>query len=117
MWLAAVDTIPVTVVERSRIVIDGRDGTVVVGGEVTLGQAMVSHRGITVRIGAPVTDTAADDPDAPPDPAGLIAATAGASVQSLVAGLHAAGARGQEVAAIFEALRTAGALRAEVVVR
>jgi flagellar P-ring protein precursor FlgI len=120
MWLAAVDTISVTVVERSRIVIDGRDGTVVVGGEVTLGQATVSHRGITVRIGAPVADTSPAGATPAPDgaePAGLIAAAAGASVQSLVAGLHAAGARGQEVAAIFEALRTAGALRAEVVVR
>jgi flagellar P-ring protein precursor FlgI len=120
MWLAAVDTISVTVVERSRIVIVGRDGTVVVGGEVTRGQATVSHRGLTVRIGAPVADTSPAGATPAPDgaePAGLIAAAAGASVQSLVAGLHAAGARGQEVAAIFEALRTAGALRAEVVVR
>lgn len=111
MWLAAVDTLPVPVPATSRIVIDGRDGTVVVGGEVRLGAATVSHRGITVRIGAEADSAAATDSG------GVIATPAGASVQVLVAGLHAAGARGQEVAAIFEALRTAGALRAEVVVR
>ncbi|MGE0554598.1 MAG: flagellar basal body P-ring protein FlgI [Gemmatimonadales bacterium] len=113
-WLAALDTLAVEVVETPRIVIDGRDGTVVVGGDVRLGQATVSHRGITVRIGATPDSTAQ-----PADPAvpGMVRADRGTSVQTLVAGLHAAGARAPEVAAIFEALRTAGALRAEVVIR
>ncbi|MGE3615968.1 MAG: flagellar basal body P-ring protein FlgI, partial [Gemmatimonadales bacterium] len=57
-WLAAIDTIPVTVLETPRIVIDSRDGTVVVGGEIAIGQALVSHRGITVQVGA-AADTAA----------------------------------------------------------
>ncbi len=110
-WLAALDTLTVTVADVARIVIDGRDGTVVVGGDVRLGQATVSHRGFTVRIGP--------EPGAPGPEAGggLVEARSGASVQQLVAGLHAAGARAPEVAAIFEALRTAGAVRAEVVVR
>lgn len=117
-WLAAIDTIPVPVVESPRIVIDGRDGTVVIGGEISLGTATVSHRGITVQVGGPSKDSGATaSRDSSGAVAPLIRAAAGASVQSLVAGLHAAGARGAEVAAIFEALRAAGAIRAEVVVR
>jgi flagellar P-ring protein FlgI len=132
MWLAAIDTLPVTVVEVSRVVIDGRDGTVVLGGDVRVGQATVSHRGLTVQVGGPLAQAAAPTPQRAPgdttaaaavdstaaaSAAGLIHATAGASVQELVAGLHAAGARAQEVAAIFEALRAAGAIRAQVVIR
>jgi flagellar P-ring protein precursor FlgI len=127
-WLAAVDTLPVTVAEVSRIVIDGRDGTVVVGGDIRLGQATVSHRGLTVSIGALArADSSRPVPAdsgrrAPSDSStggggGTVKAASGASVQDLVQGLHAAGARAQEVAAIFEALRAAGAIRAEVLVR
>ena len=114
MWLAAIDTLPVAVVSSARIVIDGRDGTVVVGGDIQIGRATVSHRGITVQVGAPPdsTRTPADS-----TAAGLVRAAAGASVQALVAGLHAAGARPPEVAAIFEALRAAGAVQADVVIR
>lgn len=113
-WFAAVDTLPVAVIEVARIVIDGRDGTVVVGGDIQIGRATVSHRGITVQVGVlpDSTRTAADS--ASPT---LVKAPSGASVQALVAGLHAAGARPPEVAAIFEALRAAGAVRADVVVR
>jgi flagellar P-ring protein precursor FlgI len=114
-WLAAIDTLPVTVTEPARIVIDGRDGTVVVGGEVRVGPATVTHRGLTVRIGAAAADSAAPGPDS--TRVGLVRSAAGASVQDLAAGLHAAGARATEMAAILEALRAAGAIRAQVVVR
>ncbi|MHB1327626.1 MAG: flagellar basal body P-ring protein FlgI [Gemmatimonadales bacterium] len=117
-WLAAVDTLPVALSESPRIVIDGRDGTVVIGGEIRLGPATVSHRGITVQVGgdAPAAAQAADSA-AGSSGAGLVRANPGSSVQTLVAGLHAAGARPPEVAAIFEALRAAGAVRADVIVR
>ncbi len=113
-WLSAIDTLPVVVVEAARIVIDGRDGTVVVGGDIQITRATVSHRGITVQVGGGADSSRAVADSATP---GLVRATAGASVQALVAGLHAAGARPPEVAAIFEALRAAGAVRAEVVIR
>lgn len=113
-WLAAIDTLSVAVVEAARIVIDGRDGTVVVGGEIQIARATVSHRGITVQVGGPPDSTRTKADSAGP---GLVRAASGASVQALVAGLHAAGARPPEVAAIFEALRAAGAVRADVVIR
>ena len=40
-----------------------------------------------------------------------------ALVQDVAAGLHAAGARPEEIATILEALRDAGALDAEIVIR
>jgi flagellar P-ring protein precursor FlgI len=109
-FLAAVDTVLVVVPAAARVVIDARDGTVVAGGGAKVGAAVVSHGGITLQIGgAPPGGTA------PPE--GLVRVAPQASVQDVAAGLHAAGARPGEIAAIFEALRSAGALRAQVVVR
>ena len=36
----------------ARLVIDGRDGTVVAGGDMTVGEAVVSHGAVTLTIGA-----------------------------------------------------------------
>jgi flagellar P-ring protein precursor FlgI len=108
-FYAAVDTITVQVQGPARVVIHGREGTVVAGGEVRLGSAVIHHRGITLQIGG----EAAAGAGLP----GLVRVTPSALVQDVAAGLHAAGAQPDEIAAIFEALRDAGALNAEVVIR
>jgi flagellar P-ring protein precursor FlgI len=107
LWYAAVDTVEVRAPEAARVVIDSRDGTVVAGGGLRVGAAVVSHGGVTLQIGGSAGGAGE----------GLVRVGVDASVQDVVAGLHAAGARGTEIAAVFEALRTAGALRATVVVR
>jgi len=111
-FLAAVDTLSVVAGTRARIVISARDGTVVTGGDVRVGSAVVSQRGITLRIG----EGGAAAP-AGPGGQGMVSVSPGASVQDVAAGLHAAGATSQEVGLIFESLREAGAITAEVVVR
>lgn len=112
--LAAVDTLPVRMAPDARVVIDARSGTVVSGGTVRVAAATVTHRGLTLRIGG-AGATAAGDSAAVPE--GLLTVGEGASVQEVAAGLHAAGAKPQEIAAMFSALREVGALGAEVVVR
>jgi flagellar P-ring protein precursor FlgI len=120
-FLAAVDTIPVTWSPVARIVIDGRDGTVVTGGQVQVAPASVSHHGLTVQIGGTPT-TAATPPaaanGATPAPASaVLALNTGATVGDVAAGLHAAGATAPEIAAIFDALRAVQSLSAEVIIR
>ncbi len=112
--LAAVDTLPVAMAPAARIVINSREGTVVAGGLIPVGPAVVSHRGITLAIAGagPPQERPGESPAA-----GLVRMPAQASAQDVAAGLHAVGARPDEIAAIFEALRSAGALSAEVVVR
>jgi flagellar P-ring protein precursor FlgI len=106
-FLAAVDTLWVETTMPSRVVIDRRDGTVVAGGDVRIGNAVVRHRGITLEIGGA---------GAPPS-TGMVRVDREASVEDVAAGLHAAGADSSDLVAIFEALQAAGALRAQVVVR
>jgi flagellar P-ring protein precursor FlgI len=106
--LAALDTLTITAATPSRVVIHGREGLVVAGGDVTIGAAVIHHQGITLEIGTGA---------APSDYRGVVRMAAGVPVQDVASGLHAAGARAREITAIFEALRDAGALRAEVVIR
>lgn len=86
----------------SRILVDARDGTVVAGGELVVGNGVVSTDGISLAIGGSP---------------GSGALPSGATVQEVAEALRAARATAQQTAAVFLALRDAGALRAEVVVR
>jgi flagellar P-ring protein precursor FlgI len=98
----------------ARIVIDARDGTVVAGGDLTVGEAVVSHGAVTLTIGAPQPAAAgAAGPDAPGD----VRVAPGTSVQRVAAALHAVQTPPAEIAAIFAALREIGAISADVVVR
>jgi flagellar P-ring protein precursor FlgI len=95
---------------KPRLVIDGKDGSVVVGGDITVGPATVSHGGVTLSIGdAP----AADDTAA----AGGVRLAIGTPVQKIASALHAVQTPPQEIAAIFAALRDVGAITAEIVIR
>ena len=96
--------------QRPRLVIDGKDGTVVGGGDMLVGAATVSHGAITLALGADV----AEDTSAIP---GSVRLPANISVQRVAAALHAVRTPPSEIAAIFAALREVGAITAEVIVR
>ncbi len=106
--LAVVRDIKVHPSRAARIVVDSRDGTIVAGGDLVVGEAVVSHGGITISIAAKVDSTAVP---------GDIRAVSGATVQSIGAALHAAQATASDIAAILDALRAVGAISAEVVIR
>ena len=95
---------------RPRIIIDGRDGTVVAGGDMVVGAATVSHGAITLAIGALEPNDTAAIP-------GSVRLPAGIPVQRVASALHAVQTPASEIAAIFAALREVGALTAEIIVR
>jgi len=109
-FLAAVDTLRVLIEGPNRVVISARTGTVVAGGEVKVGAAVVSHQGITLQIGG----TEAGEEEGLSQ---IVHMEPQALVQDVAAGLRAAGAGPSEVAAVFEALQAAGALQAQLVIR
>lgn len=119
--LARLRELPVRVARPARVVIDGRDGTVVAGGDVTVGEAVVTHGGLTLAIGGgvdPAAPAASAPPGAPPAaPSGEVRLAAGISVQKVASALHGVRSSPQEIAAIFGALREVGAIAAEVVIR
>ncbi|HMS03597.1 MAG TPA: flagellar basal body P-ring protein FlgI, partial [Gemmatimonadaceae bacterium] len=100
---------------KPRLVIDGKDGTVVVGGDLTVGPATVSHGGVTLSIGdAPAGGAGPDAAAAVP---GNVRIAIGTPVQQIASALHAVQTPPQEIAAIFAALRDVGAITADLIVR
>ncbi|TVP45395.1 MAG: flagellar basal body P-ring protein FlgI [Gemmatimonadales bacterium] len=101
---------------RPSILVDSRSGTVVAGGGIRIGEAVISHEGITLTVmpeGAAGVAGAGADLGAP----GELRLVEGASVQEVASALHAVGASARDIAAILRGLREIGALQAEVVVR
>jgi flagellar P-ring protein FlgI len=105
--LSRVEELRVQPIRATRIVIDGRDGTVVAGGDLGIGEAVVSHGGVTLTIGE------AGGAGAP----GEVRVPGGTSAQQIASALHALQTPPAQIAAIFASLRDVGALAAEVVVR
>lgn len=121
--LVALGEIEVTPQAQARVVIDAQTGAVAVGGDITVGAAVVSHDWLTLTIAPPDVPTplvaggdaeavAADIP-----PPGAVRAEPGVRVQSLAEALHAVGATADVIGSVFRSLRNVGAIRAEIVVR
>jgi flagellar P-ring protein precursor FlgI len=113
----------------ARVVINERTGTVVIGQDVQVSTVAMTHGTLTVR----VTETpVASQPAAfskgttavlprtavsATEDSGHIAMIGGASLQSLVAGLNKIGLKPTDLIAILQAIKTAGALQADLVVQ
>jgi flagellar P-ring protein FlgI len=106
-----------------RVVVDGQSGVVAAGGDITVGSAVVSHEWLTLTIAPPDTPIPAGPgssgllPDGTVLPPGAVRAEPGIRVQSLAEALHAVGASADVIGSVFRALRSVGALKAEVQVR
>jgi flagellar P-ring protein precursor FlgI len=97
--LALIADVRITRRAPARLLVDARDGTIVAGADLVVGDGVVSTDGISLSIG------------------GSNGLPSGATVQDVAEALRTARASAQQTAAVFLALRDAGALRAEVVVR
>lgn len=121
--LVKIADLRVTPDRAARLVIDGRDGTVVAGGEITVGDAVVSHGGITLTVGGAAAGGAgaaaavAQATQGAPNGFQAVRVNNGASVQAVAGALQAVQSSPSEIAAIFESLREVGALAAEVTIR
>lgn len=128
--LGAIEMIDVTPAETAaRIIVNSRTGTVVINSAVRLGPAAISQGKLVVRIDekpqvsqpAPfsqgTTEVVPNSNIAVEDRGGHVALfRPGASLASLVDALNKLGVSPSDLVAIFEALKQAGSLRAEMVV-
>jgi flagellar P-ring protein FlgI len=104
--LARINDLRIQPDRPNRVVINARDGTVVAGGDLRLGEASVSHGPFTLSIGA-------EQGGGPGD----LRVETGTTVQQVAAALHAMQSTAREIAMIFESLHRVGALSAEVVIQ
>jgi flagellar P-ring protein precursor FlgI len=116
--LARIRDLKIDIGRVARIVIDQRTGTVVAGGDLTLGPGMVSVGNLALSIGPLAADTTQQGGGTgTPGAAPAVRVPTGATVQQLAAALHAVRTPPQQIAQVFEALRSVGALSAEIITR
>jgi flagellar P-ring protein FlgI len=127
--LAQVQNLSITVNQPARIVVNERTGTVVMGGQVTLGACSVMHGSLTIAVTTqyqvsqppPLSKTGQTvvvpqtTVEAKEQPARRLELKEGTTVEDLVNGLQGIGATARDIVAILEAIRAAGALNAELV--
>lgn len=128
--IARLDLLSVRVDSVSRVVVNERTGTVVVGGGVRLGPAAVAHGNLSVRINttyavsqpAPFSSTGDTvvvpqrDVQVDERVARLVTLDEGTTLDAVVRALNALGASPRDIIAILQALKVAGALAAEIVI-
>lgn len=125
--LARVESIPVEVFPRARVVVNERTGTVVIGGDVRLQPVSILHGGLAINV---VTEFQVSQPgpfstgttqvvpqttvQAQDRPVNRIELKQGATVDDLVQSLQQIGATARDVISILQAMKEAGALEAEL---
>ena len=121
----------------AKVVINARTGTIVIGGDVRVTPAAVSHGSLTVKVNEDTNTTPGqtlfDDAgnitkttaattendtkiEAGADKASAFVFDAGTSLSDVVDAINAIGTTSADLVAILEALRAAGALRAQMII-
>jgi flagellar P-ring protein precursor FlgI len=125
--LARVEAVEVLVFPRAKVIVNERTGTVVIGGTVVLQPVSILHGGLSVNV---VTDFNVSQPgpysggttqatpttrvEAKDKPVSRIELKQGATVDDLVRSLQTIGASARDVISILQAMKSAGALEAEI---
>jgi flagellar P-ring protein precursor FlgI len=128
--VARLEPLEVDVDAAARVVINERTGTVVVGGSVRLGPAAVAHGNLSVKISTKLavsqpppfsakgetTVVPQEQVDVTEGRSQLLMLEQGTTLDAVVRGLNGLGASPRDIIAIMQALKAAGALRAELVI-
>ena len=127
-FVASIETLMVVKDIEARVVINERTGTVVVGGNVTIGSVMVSHGSLRIHttttpfvvqpnpfaqgstISVPVSRTTVEEQ------AGEATVLSAATVAELAVALNDMGLKPRDIIAVFQAIKAAGALNARLVI-
>lgn len=104
-FISTIENLEVMAGEKARVVINERSGTIVAGGNVKISRSMVSREGMMVQIGEEERKKAVS----------MIKDSS--TVKELVDALNAIGASTRDIIEILKALKTAGSLHAELIIK
>ncbi len=128
-FISAVELLEVSPDVSAKVVINEKTGTIVVGGAVSLLPVAISHGGLNIDIqSSPVISqpnalsqgktvvTQLTSVSANIDSSVVVAVDGAATVQDVAKALNALKVTSRDIIAIFQALREAGALKAELII-
>lgn len=126
-FISQIEKLSVATESPARVLVDERTGTIVIGAEVRVSKVAVSHGALTIRVTEmptvsqpapfsagqttlqPATAIEASTVD------GSLGIVEGVSLQEVVDGLNRMGAKPADTIAILQAIKSAGALQAELI--
>ncbi|OGQ98631.1 MAG: flagellar biosynthesis protein FlgA [Deltaproteobacteria bacterium RIFOXYD12_FULL_55_16] len=114
--LAALENIEINPERRAKVVLNERTGTVVMGDNVTINQFALSHGNLSLQVKPPPPPGVPVNSPADPVKVGqkVVTLQPGVSLGELVRALNSVGVAPRELIAIFQAIKAAGALQAEL---
>ena len=113
-FLGQVENLDVTpMASMAKVIVNPRTGSVVMNQTVTLQECAVAHGSLAVVVGAS-TPTQGGDVQIKQDSGALMSVKASANLADVVKALNSLGANPMDLLAILQAMKAAGALRAEL---
>jgi len=116
-FIAEMESISFVPDERARVLINERTGTIIAGGNVSLGSVAITHGNLSLSISQP--GAAAQQPALPGQaPMGerMVSLNESANVSEVAQALNLIGVTPRDLIAIFQALKRSGALRADLLI-
>lgn len=130
-YLAVIEGLDVQVDQRARVVVNERTGTIVMGGHVRISTVAVAHGNLTIQVKtklnvsqpqAPLLGNAAGQTVVTPDvetevkeeETRLLLLEQSVTLSDVVRGLNSVGITPRDIVAILQALKSAGALQADL---
>lgn len=128
-FVAELEAVPVQPDVAARVVINERTGTIIIGERVSLATVAISHGSLAITIkGAPVISqpppfspgatvvTQIQEVKVEQPGTGVVTIPGAATVGDVAAALNRLGVTPREMVAIFQALKSSGALQAELII-
>lgn len=128
-FVSRLEQVEVSPEEFARVIINERTGTIVAGSRVSIGEVAISHGNLDIEVSTQF-DVSQPDPlskgqtEVTPDTqveakegkGNVIVVPDATTIQDVARALNAVGASPRDIISIFQAIKAAGALRAELVI-
>ena len=109
-FISSIENIEVAAGTDARVVINEKDGTVVMGGDVKISDVVVSKDGMTIKVKSGEGNAGSGEKAS-------AAMVNGSSVKDIVDSLNYIGASTQDIISILKAIKDAGALHAQLIIK
>jgi flagellar P-ring protein precursor FlgI len=109
-FISTIENMEVAASTEARVVINEKDGTVVMGGDVKISDVVVSKDGMTIKVTGKQGSSGTTEKAS-------AATIKGSSVKDIVDSLNYIGASTADVIAILKAIKEAGALHAQLIIK
>jgi flagellar P-ring protein precursor FlgI len=127
-FMSAVEAVAVEIDAKAKVVVNERTGTVIIGSDVTIAPVSIAHGNLSITIetqfnvsqpqplapGGQTVVTPEQKVTAQEQKSNFVTLGRGATVDDLIRALNALGVTPRDTIAILEALKSAGALQAEL---